>query len=257
MVEETEVFPHAPLVLVTTEVRLSYEPMVPKVFDDFAVALRDRFPHIETRQMLNPEAGSPIPQLFVRSEENTKAITLSARSLTVETTAYEHFGGFRDTVRVALEALKRLVPDVRYTRIGLRYLDEVRVPGVRTTLDWDGWIAPSLLAPATLSPGMTPVGLTGQMLLRTDPTSTMFRWGEVEGISVLVEPFPLRVARSTEESRFFVLDIDSFQESSAGARLDVDELMDVYGELHRPTGDLFLASVTEQAKELFRGNLHV
>lgn len=262
MYEGREVYAHAPLVFVTAEVRLGYEPGANdrRVHDAFAAAVRPDLPLLSMEQVTNwtaqlggGQTQESMPQLRATNAERTVSVTLSANALSVAVVRYDHFDNFRKLLSGALDALVSVLPQTRCTRVGLRYLDEIRVPGVSSSRDWAGWLNVGLLAPLSLLPDLPAEGLSGQLLFHLEQGRTLFRWGDVEGSTVLNQQSPLQV-QQPPVSRFFVLDMDSFWEPETPAVLDKEDTLDKFDHLHEPSGRIFQASITERTRELFRGN---
>lgn len=264
MYEGREVFAQAPLALVTAEIRLSYEPRLNDTAtrDTFAQAVREHLPILESEQFVSLSfqgasgqvTEETLPQLRALNPEKTASVTLNANALTVQIVEYEHFGAFLNLVTVCLQALPRVVPGALVRRVGLRYINEIRVPGgVTDTREWSKWLSSDLLAAFSLLPDQPVGGLNGSVLFHLDQErNVLLRWGEVVGRSILVPTIPLRRPELTE-GRFFLLDTDSFWEPGSPQSLDVPRLTDELGHLHVPVGRIFLASLTDEVKALFRG----
>ena len=260
---QREIFAHAPLVFVTAEIRLMYEPSVNRseTRDAFGLAMRPSLPLLELETNVGfsvdgvaiETTAEPMQQIRALNETRTMSVSLSHHALTIEVIEYDEYANFRRLIETSLKALAAIVPDARVIRLGLRYLDEVRVPGIEDTKDWKGWISPDLLAPAGILPGRTVDGLSGQLLIHLgDRSRSLLRWGEMSGSTVLNPASPLRVA-TPETSRFFVLDVDCFWEQSMPVPAEISAILGKFDELHEPTGAIFSASVTDRSRKLFRG----
>ena len=266
MYDRREVFTDAPLALVTAQVTLSYEPRVNDIAvrDAFAQVVRARLPlfSIESLEAFRVELPSgqssqeSLPQMRAVNTQRTMSVALNANSVTVDAVEYEHFEGFKDLLRYCFEALTSTVPDAYVTRVGLRYIDEIRAPGLEQTRDWSGWIADDLLASFNVLQDQTIAGLNGQMVFQIDEvTNLLLRWGEMQGISVIAPNHPLR-RPTIAPGRFFVLDADAFWQPTDAKRFDTDSLIECLDRLHKPVGEIFQASLTDKARGLFRGKTH-
>lgn len=259
-----EVFADAPLVWVTSEVRFSYEPQINEtsVRDAFGEMLRINLPLLQPGQITTftfQSGGSEpvqqtLPQIRAFDDARSQSVALTANALTVDTVRYAEFADYLALVRLAVTSLSRCVPGVRVTRLGLRYIDEIRAPiDVTETRDWRGWIADSLVASLDVLPESPTSGLTGTARFRTyDENTLLFQWGEALGSTVLAANFPLKRA-AQPEGRFFVLDLDSFWETENAEVLDVEAVISKLEDLHTPVGQVFYAAVTDRMRAHFRG----
>lgn len=265
MYPKREVFPRSPLVYVTAEVTLTYEPAINQVEvrDLFANAIRSRLPVLAQETAVSvslPETTEDnppqtLPALRAFTTDRTSSVLLKATSLTFETVVYRQFEEFSDCVSDALQALVDCAPQVMVRRTGVRYVNELRLPREVSAgeLDWGKWIAPELLASAHLLTSGHLAGTMGGALYHLCEDDWIgFRWGDVVGTSIVDRDVPLR-RKEAASGPFFALDIDSFWEPAEPVALNPDELMKCYGRLRPPAGELFQASITENAREYFRG----
>lgn len=266
MYEKREVFAYAPLALVTAEIRLGYEPTLrdQATLEAIGGAVRAVLPLLESGSTANfsfeasvgtMAASESMPFLRAFNRARTVSAAVSVQSLTVSATEYRDFEDFLNVILTCLGALSQRVPDASVTRVGLRYIDEVRAPvEIKSSDQWSEWISGQLLAPTGLVSSEAVEGISGSLVYhRTDESRVHFRWGEAYGGSVLDSSLALR--RLTEfprESRFFVLDVDSFWEPSLAQPLDVSALVSRLGELHTPAGLIFAAAITDEGRQMFR-----
>lgn len=258
-----EVYPRAPLVLVTAQVTYAYEPRLndPEIRDAFAEKVREVLPVLSVEQAVEgfdlasgeaqPRAVQRV-QLRASNERRSASAVLSAQSLTVETTEYEHFEGFARLLSACFGALDRAVGSVRVARAGLRYIDEVRPPGAASTGDWTRWINPALAAPVSFTPGLSAVALTGMAVYQIGDRCAMnLRWGEQVGPSVVGSGALVRIEQPSDE-RFFVLDADAYWVPETPAPVKASELDGTFADLHTPISLVFENAVTDEARKLFR-----
>jgi uncharacterized protein (TIGR04255 family) len=70
-----------------------------------------------------------------RDPVGTTIVSISPDSASVECTTYPGWEAFETRIRSTLEAIDDLLPPV-ITRVGLRYVNELLLPGAETTADW-------------------------------------------------------------------------------------------------------------------------
>ncbi|MGH9103704.1 MAG: TIGR04255 family protein [Acidimicrobiales bacterium] len=190
-----------------------------------------------------------IPRFTVR--DRTLAVAITEESLTVEATRYRHYPNFRETVASAVAAAAEvLVPD-GIARVGMRYIDEVRVPGIveEAPSDWHDWVDSSLLAPqlgGMSGAGFVSTGWEGAAQYRTGPDQKLvLRYGPRAGY--VVSPVgPLKRPAPPGPGPLFALDFDCFWEPPDIPEFDPGMIMDTCDQLRSPIRALFDMLVTDK-----------
>lgn len=262
MYEGREHYVSAPVSLVVAEMRFGHEPLLASEsgINDLLGRLRDAFPlmareDVETLTML---PGSPEQHRRSRwrasASDRRTSVILSEDSVVLETTNYKDgYDGLEERLRAACDALASPLDRARVWRYGLRYLDEIRLPGTVTKPeDWSAWIAPHLTSAINLAGGADVVGYHGDIAWRTgsDRAVTM-RWGTFDQGTVLAKDLPL-VRDSNSEGPIFVLDIDSYQQPETPVKFSAEGTLTTFRELHEPTGRAFQTCLTPSLREQFR-----
>lgn len=259
--EGREVYSNAPVVLVALEVR---HPTAAPLSDAQRLAIKTRLgkrtPIMRTGQFQQVTAtvGAGMPD--IRSEEfpryfsrdNTSAISIRSEATVVETTRYVRWEKVFDLVTAALKARYEIGGVDGVERVGLRYIDELRVPtGNEDGIDWAQWVDSTLLGPVSLAP---------ELGLRTQQWQGVAVFGPGDEDSLVVRYAP-RVGYAVDPSGdlkrpeplpgpFFLLDIDSFWTPSEGVpEFDVDALLETCNRLHPPVRRLFERLITERLRE--------
>lgn len=268
MYPNREVFPNAPLALVAAEIRFTDAARLrqQQTRDDIAIALEDRFPFAEPLQQtnFNLALGGGPPQVqerlgvVLKNASSTESLTIMSESLTYETTAYHSFEKLLEAVTAACEALVEVKVRPAVQRVGLRYIDEVRVADTDTVTDvrqWSRWIDESLLAHLAVGPDDLPATST--------QTVSTYDLGEGRGLNfrcaalnqgTIVVPQHLKRA-AVESGPFFVLDFDGFRDFTGqdAVQLSADVVSDALSAVHVPCGAAFQRSINDEARTLFRG----
>jgi uncharacterized protein (TIGR04255 family) len=265
--EEREAYPNAPLVLVALEVR---HPMADSLTHAQRLKIKQRLaaqvPIMRTGQLTQvtavQAAGASAAPPEVRVEEfpryfsrdNTMAVSVRAEALVVETTRYSHWEQLRALAAEVLEARQEVGGVDGVERVGLRYINEVRVPG-EPVHDWAPWVDPTLLGPAMIGGQVGLVADQWQGITAFTPgpeRTVVLRHGPREGFAVdpggdLKRPTPT-------PGPFFLLDIDSFWTPGEGIpEFEVEKLLAICDELHTPVRRLFECLITERLrKEVLR-----
>lgn len=272
--DEHEVYPNAPVALVAGEVTFPGEIGSPipsgarralgEVLGEDWVLEQPPQPHVS----LNIGGGQPfVPQppgfpgaaiLRFADRQRGAAIALTGGSLSVETTRYGNWPKFRGTLETALRAAEQLLRPAGVTRIGLRYIDEIRVGSVEGH-GWGEWLSPTVLPPASeamIGNGWVPVGWTGVSQYRIgEDRNLMLRFGpQAAQPGFVVNPDgPLRRPGTRPEGPFFLLDFDASWQPSSVPRWESDGLLETCDRLRRPIRALFDQLVTERLiEEIFK-----
>ena len=164
-------------------------------------AVRDRLPLTESglEQQVNVVVGGPAPapasvqsRTFRRYSARDRATALLVKpdALVIETTAYAGWEeSFHPLVVEAVHAMERISRPDGVLRIGLRYIDEIRVPGIESAPgDWRGYIDEHLLAaadPDFIPASLRPSEWLGHVQYQTAPDSMLtVRYGPQSGYAV-------------------------------------------------------------------------
>jgi len=270
-IDEHEVYPHAPLAFVTVEIRFPGESG-----QGITSALQRAFRDVlgeewVTEQLTQQEVtfgmtmGSPaqafraasFPRFTVR--DRTSAVVLTTDTVTLQTTRYRHWADFRSVLERVITATAELVAPEGVSRVGMRFVDEIRVPsGVGEHLEeWAQWLSADVLAPVIhpmSEAGWLPTDWTSVVQYRLgDGKQVVFRYGPQQGPYAVAPDGPLRRIDPPPPGPLFLLDFDSFWEPPTIPRFEVDELLSVCDTLREPTRVLFDNVVTERlVDEVFR-----
>lgn len=263
MYPDREVFPNAPLALVAAEIRFTDSARLrqQQTRDVVAIALEDLFPFAEPVQVLEstlPSTGPPQVQqrLVLKNAASTETVTIMSQSLTYETTAYTHFDDLLEAVLAACDALVAAKVRPAMRRVGLRYIDEVRVPErIADVRQWAKWIDQRFIGQLGVGPEDAPATTTQSV--------TTYNLGNGSGLNVryaALDQGPIVVPQflkrpPIESGPFFVLDFDGFHEFTGdeAVTLSADTVREHLSAVHVPCGIAFQRSITDEARALFRG----
>lgn len=260
---DREVYPNAPLRLVTAEFRFPLSPRLAGT--DLLSILGDTLGgHLPIVEAIAPQvqltfggdaAPPPSTQVGYRwlTRDRSTAVTMVQTRVAVESTAYEHWEDFRDgVVALALRAIgDDLAAIAGLDRVGLRYINEVRVPGAgEGVVDWEDFIAPELLAAARVAAGERIRTLQLALHLdRGDGAELLMRSGLLEG-RVVDDTGPLRLPSPPQNGHFFLIDMDSFwTRQAAYDEWSTERTLAIADRLHDPIDDLFERCIQERLRE--------
>ncbi len=245
---------------VAVEVRY---PLLEGLEDGVPAGLRERlhadFPIVEEQSELAVSfgVGSPTTQQARRfrflTRDRLRSVLIGRDAVAVETTTY---GGWTTDFRGQVVEILRAVADTLtpdgVVRVGLRYIDEVRVPEqVDDVAGWAPWIDERLVAPFSLDPTMQPTSATIALQFGEPPGYvTVFRAAPFAAGRTVQSEGPLRMPYETPDGPYFLLDTDAAWTDPRREvpEFDPDAIRDVLDHLHEPCHRLFEGSITERLR---------
>lgn len=258
-----EVFVNAPLAFVACEVRYPFTPRLTsdESFEALSEQLRAVLP-VPSESPLQTVSLSPAgaaadtePRFRFSDKVRTFSAAVGRSALVIETTHYTEYPKFRELLLAVLAAVDSVAAPVGVERVGLRYIDEIRVPRPITSVaDWRGWIADDVLASLNLATGYAAKGMQTLVRLANGANDITLRYAALSGAGV-VDDGPLRRRLPSADGPFFVIDTDSYWNDAEAGLIDYDvnQLLDLVDQLHEPVGVLFHRAITDQLRNEFRG----
>jgi uncharacterized protein (TIGR04255 family) len=253
-----ENFPNPPLRLVSFELRFPILRRIATrgVWDAFEEVLANDLPDVELLVGKEDESELPSdssqPVLRRRTARRDWAVTLRYGGLTVETTAYSSYEKMRAIITAAVAALRPVVSVASVTRLGLRYINEVRVPGIKGRIaDWKPYVNPVLLAATEdRPPGLVTSWLEGGLGFHSERGGEHTYLGFGPLPSSWIEPDGVLQLREMTDP-CFLLDIDSFLGKPARSPIATteEEILSAVDRLHDSVEDVFIWSITERLRE--------
>lgn len=250
-----EVFPNAPLQLVVFEAQYVSD-LVPgrDVLEALSAPLGDGAQVHFGVPMLRVADGAEAPEVArfqVVDSAATTAITLWPTSLVIESTDYEHFGGFAAIVAAVFEAFVAGLQPTAIARVGLRYVDELHPdPPALAPTDWAKWVDPRLVNVAAIT-ARPVVGFGGGITIDLgDHCLVGFRFATAPGPAV--EAGETLKLRSRPRTPALVLDTDAFWQPPTAEQLAPTALVGLLNRLHDAVRELFDKLITDASRDLFR-----
>lgn len=258
---EWENFPNPPLRLVSFELRFPIRRRVANrtVWDAFEEVFAKDLPSVELLVREDDELQLPVkqsePVLRRSTADRDSVVTLRYGALTVETTSYQSYAKLRSCISAAVKALESAPSAQSVTRLGLRYINELRVPSIEGRItDWKPYVNPSLLAVTDHEPeGLRTSWVQGGIGFHSEGKEHTFAaYGPLPHSSL--EPDGVLQLKKIS-GPCFLLDIDSFIVGSLKAPVATTrkEVLAVVDRLHEAVETVFNWSITEQLrKEVLR-----
>lgn len=253
------IYPHAPLRLVTIEVRFGYQPRFNQraARDDFAQRISSGLPLLSEEVIPAPPGQAPEAegrtQLRATADNRSTSVSLSSYSMDLIASG-EHYEGFDQLaplLRESFEACTSVAPETRVQRVGVRYLNELRLPVAAGTDSWREWVTEPVLGGALALPN--PTAVFSQVAFEpAEDQGLVARYGQVSGESIISDEIPLRLPTVTPGD-YFMLDIDSWWQGESPRVFDGGEFESLVRTLHAPIETFFEWSITDAARRSFRG----
>ena len=188
--------------------------------------------------------GTPSLQWQFTDQEDNWKIVLTPDFFSIETRIYDQFNDFLDRLHNALNALIQHIRPLIGSRIGLRYINEIRPHN----MDWSNVIRRELLGPIVVPEfisKVTQITAVQQLQLRyLNNQGTNINHGLMPSGSI-VSP---RHGEGVLEQPFYLLDFDVFRDFPAPKALmmNSDIICRHVKEYHSTIARLFYWSVTDQ-----------
>jgi uncharacterized protein (TIGR04255 family) len=227
---------------------MAMEKFVPEIQERLRHSGFPRFVKGQLQELILQADGPPRVNAVDRFEflnrDNSVGVLLSPSSLIIQTTKYRNFEDFEKSVATALRVVNSIVKIDLAERIGLRYVDVVRLQDRQTFADY---LRPGLLGIDTTELGITANTSRYEFLGVTPMGKLLIRSAQSENplpINVVPSSMSLSVPLKPNEVAA-VLDFDHFVEESA--EFDVDQILSTLQDLHDGINRAFRNAVTSQA----------
>ena len=254
---DREIYANAPLSLVAFELRFPRVPGLEKDrWEEVYGRMREDFPILgpppESGMRLTARGPQPISRgVRLLNRERTRGAVILEEAVVLEASAYHRYEEFMELAESLVQAVDEVgsIPGVE--RLGLRYIDEIVVPG--TDPEWGRYIAESLLAPVQTFADLNPKEHQGSLELESEHGNRLsFRYGALR--EPVVDPEgPLRIPESPK-GEYFLIDLDSFWAAPEEAlpEFEMRWMLERSEELHEPIRMVFERSIRDELRELMR-----
>ncbi|RPF23418.1 TIGR04255 family protein [Myceligenerans xiligouense] len=253
-----------PLVLVLAEVRHPETPAwttaqikeMKRLLDD-VLPIHESLVRNDVTISVVPGAASPTQSRVrfesFRSREGHTALTVGARSYSLETGVYDGWDNFRALLnRVTTARAEVGLPD-GVNRLGLRYLNEVRLPqSAGAVPDWAEWLNSQVIAPLPNILGLevNQQQAVVQYTTAEENDTLTLRYGAVNGPPAVNGP----IRRDTPgPGHYFLLDTDAAWTPSGTPEFLPNTICQAADRLHNNVEPLFESVLTDGLREVFDG----
>ncbi|MEU0965668.1 TIGR04255 family protein [Streptomyces sp. NPDC005917] len=211
-----EIYTNPPLALTVVELRHTASPSLSETDKaGLKSLLASTFPIYKPAQQVNitvtnagaSEDRAVYPRYMTR--DFTEAITFRDNAIVVETTRYKRRSALRELLHQAVEARQKVSAVDGIERLGIRYVNEVRVPDLEHPSDWERWISAPLTGISSLrTEDLAAQTWHGMTVFGTSSVGVALRHGTFEGYAV--EPAGDLRRHTPPPGAFYLLDLDSY-----------------------------------------------
>ncbi|MDT7847214.1 TIGR04255 family protein [Streptomyces justiciae] len=247
-----EIYSNPPLALTVVELRHTASPPLSEADKaGLKSLLASTFPIYKPAQQVSitvtnagaSEDRAVFPRYMTR--DFTESISFRDNAIVVETTRYKRRSALRELLHQAVEARQKVSPVDGVERLGIRYVNEVRVPDLEHATDWQRWISAPLTSIAGLhTDDVAAQTWQGVTVFGTAAAGVVLRHGNFEGYAV--EPGGDLRRQTPPLGPFYLLDLDSYWVPEGGVpQLNWASIEDRFNAVGLSAYELFQQLITD------------
>ncbi len=253
---DREIYPNAPLRLVAFEVRYPPVPQFESATGQERIyeALRDDFPIYGPPPITQFELGAGGTRQSQRgvtfmNRQRTLSVAITNESLAIETSAYERFEHFSALIQRVVRVAEELGRIPAMLRLGLRYIDEIVVPGVEGVEAWREYIADDLIAAGQFH-GYPTLDYRVSLAIRIGDDHVVNVRGGMVRDRILNPDGALRIAQAPQ-GEYFLLDLDSYWSSPGDEypEFSSQAVLETCERLHDPIRTVFERAIKPKLRD--------
>lgn len=163
-----------------------------------------------------------------------KTLRIAHDGVWITYSKYRKFEDLKNDIHIILTAVVAVRSDVAFQRIGLRYINEIRLDNTSSPLNWKGYISSNLLSIFKVYPDLSVIARAFQVLeLNFGEMHLTFQYG-------MHNPdYPAAIRQ-----RVFILDLDG---SYSGYVHNI-EVMDLLDKFHGRIESVFESAITDKLR---------
>jgi uncharacterized protein (TIGR04255 family) len=245
-----EIYPNAPLKLVTFEFRFAPIELLPATIDRLAAGLRDRYPirGPALQQFVIGPAGASTSSGGIRlfDQPRQQAVTFENQRIVFETSRYHRFEELRDAIARVLGVVDTVDLVLVPIRVGLRYIDEIDEALLPEPGAWTRYISPALSSPLQHFDPAPQEHQSAALFEGSEGRNVVLRYGLMR--QPAVDPTGALVIEAPPAGPYYLIDIDSAWQGQEDATPLAEWLLGKLDDLHSPIRHLFETSITDDLR---------
>jgi uncharacterized protein (TIGR04255 family) len=250
---DSETLDHAPLELVVFQAKHEVKPVVSEPGSALRIQglLKHDYPTLEQAataefvfeagpEGMQTSGGEARPVGWrLRSSDNRWTVVLMPDFVALESTGYTTWTHFNERLSELVAAVQEVVAPALLQRVGLRYIDKIRIQEAARPEEWTDWVDSSLLTLASMSEFRSAV-IASQTITQLDlgDAQIIFRTS--------CAPDPGSAAGYS-----MVFDTDCFD--SRGRGFNAEEIDTTVNTLHRRSLQIFQGVLTPKMNAVLKG----
>ena len=214
--------------------------------DSFYTAVKEQFPIVEVAETVGTalviQGGLPKQQETTHREwiyhgkERTKKLTVTNNCIFIDLSKYEYYDSLKSDFLMAVNALNQTHGQLRFSRLGLRYIDNIRRKDTKDPFKWDDLLQEKLVSGLAIASDPKTISRAFSVLeFNYGDHRLKFQYG------IFNEDFPAPVKKS-----HFILDYDM----STQELLDVHDLAPRLDAFHKKLIESFEEVITQNLRDI-------
>ena len=181
------------------------------------------------------------------------SVVLGRDAVRLEATDYPGWSAFREILTNVLSSLAEFGEPAGIVRLGLRYVDEIRVPTeIQEFSDWSDWIDKRLVGPFMVE--HDPPLNSGTVFLQYGVAPgfvTIQRAGPVSSGRAVQDNGALLMPVETVDGPYFLMDTDASWTEPAGQipEFNVDTIGGIFDQMHASCKQLYEESIEQKLRD--------
>lgn len=228
-----EVFPRNPIKQVAFEVRFPLNLSIQRDLGDFQAAIFGWYPEVVREYVAFEKDERAITHTF-SNKAGTQSIRIADDRFVVVYSSYEAYESFKAEVLERTSSFARMFKVSQFTRVGLRYINNIEIPKEGQTYMVTQYVKPYIDIERVRKDGpfrfATEISMKRSSCFLTSRTAFLLK--------------------SPEPDRgIYLLDLDAYVQQSSG----LEELDNLMNTLHGEDQREFLSHITDKYKQVMRG----
>lgn len=206
--------------------------------------VKSRFPIIQTMNLIGKEfliGPGPIKEKQTQKKEwlyhgkdRDKFLKITPDFIAIEYSKYDYFEKLKEDFLSAVEAIFKAYPKIRIKRLGLRYIDSIKLSG--DPFDWNDYLSEVITKNIEIAPDKTTLSRVFNVIeFNYDDAFLKFQYG------LFNNDYPAKI-----KQKAFILDYDMF----TFEMLEKENMSTKLDDFHLKLGSCFEGIITDKLRKI-------